>query len=854
MAGTATEYRSPNPWRAELVRTAISAGRSSVNGLDSVAVDPPSGGGASRAVLALNFLRDPGPLNLRIENLVIEAADGTRPFRISGLSSAGSSAPLQLKATVDGPIDSAAYALRLVSSPTDSHPPSGLDPLLAGIPFFFLLTAALGADEVDVAADVQRPPAEHIDYLAKDFYSFQRLMFDRLAVLRPDWQERHAADLGVALVELLAYAADQASYYQDAVATEAYLATARRRISVRRHARLLDYHMHDGRNARVWIAVTAQPGVEGAVLAGPSFGSADQPPRPGTQFLTQLGVPRVVPSTSDLDQAAAARAQLFEAMHDLKLFAANNEIPIYTWGQPDAVLPRGSTQATLIASNLRTAAGASTLGPGDLLLLEERAPADCPSVPPPDASHRQVVRLLRVTAQQDPLFEDLRNAGQPLALLQVEWMPEDALSFDLCLSEVAEDRALAAPRRRRVAVARGNIVLADHGQTLPPEELRLLPGSATRAGYDYGPLGRGPVTQQGHMMLAAGGSQPLDMSAPASAAMGCALGSVHPAVSLSAQPGGVAAWRSRRDLLESAASDQEFVVEVDDEGRAHPRFGNGTAGKQPLGSLYATYRIGNGREGNVGAESIAHVLLPPPRLDLRQVQASELGAVRNPLPAVGGEDPESIADVKQRAPQAYRVQLRAVTADDYAALLLTHPEVREARASRRFTGSWYTLFLYVDRRAGLPVDASFRRRLLAFLEPYRMAGHDLHIEGPRYVPLELALTVTAVPSASAQAVRTAVLATLSADELPGGRRGFFHPDSFGFGQPLYLSQLLSAVTATADVAAVRVQTLRRYGDSAASGLVNQRINLGSQEIVRLNFRTSLPSRDGALDLRVEGGR
>lgn len=850
MAGTATEYRSPNPWRAELVQAALSSGKTAVNGLDSIAVDPPGG----RAVLSLNFLRDPGPLNLRVENLAIEAADGTRPFRIASLTSAGSGAPLQLRATVEGPIDSASYTLRLVSSPTDSHPPGGIDPLLASIPFSFLLTAALGVDQVDAATDPQRPPAEHIDYLAKDFYSFQRLMFDRLAVLRPDWQERHAADLGVALIELLAYAADHASYYQDAVATEAYLGTARRRISVRRHARLLDYHMHDGRNARVWIAVTAQPGVEGAVLPGPFRGSQDQPSRPGTQFLTQLGVPRVVPSASDLDQAAAARAQTFEAMHDLKLFAANNEIPIYTWGQPDAVLPRGSTQATLIASYLRTTAGTSTLGPGDLLLFEELAPADCPSVPAPDAGHRQVVRLLRVTAQQDPLFEDLQSAGAPLALLQVEWMPEDALTFDLCLNQVAEDQLLAAPRRRRVGVARGNIVLADHGQTLPAEELRLLPGSATRAGYDYAPLGRGPVTQQGHMPLTAGDSQPLDSGAAASAAMQCALSSVHPAVSLSAQPGGIAAWRSRRDLLESAATDQEFVVEVDDEGRGHPRFGNGANGRQPQGPLYATYRVGSGRDGNVGAESIAHVLLPPPRIDLQQVQPAELRAVRNPLPAVGGEDPEAIADVKQQAPRAYRVQLRAVTADDYAALLLTHPEVREARASRRWTGSWYTLFLHVDRRAGLPVDAAFCQRLLAFLEPYRMAGHDLHIEGPRFVPLELGLTVTAGRSTSAQAVRSAVLAALSADELPGGRRGFFHPDGFGFAQPLYLSQLLSAVMGTAGVAGVRVQKLRRYGDSAASGLVNQRLELSSQEILRLNFRTNLPSRDGALELLVEGGR
>ena len=42
-------------------------------------------------------------------------------------------------------------------------------------------------------------------------------------------------------------------------------------------------------------------------------------------------------------------------------------------------------------------------------------------------------------------------------------------------------------------------------------------------------------------------------------------------------------------------------------------------------------------------------------------------AVRNPLPAQGGVDPESIETVRQRAPYAFRTQERAVTPEDYAA-------------------------------------------------------------------------------------------------------------------------------------------------------------------------------------------
>src|SRR5438874_11382626 len=97
------------------------------------------------------------------------------------------------------------------------------------------------------------PP--EIDYLTKDYASFRQLMLDHLALRVPGWTERSEADLGITLVELLAYVGDYLSYYQDAIATEAYLGTARQRISVRRHARLLDYAMHDGCNARAWVQV-----------------------------------------------------------------------------------------------------------------------------------------------------------------------------------------------------------------------------------------------------------------------------------------------------------------------------------------------------------------------------------------------------------------------------------------------------------------------------------------------------------------------------------------------------------------------------------------------------------------------
>ena len=161
------------------------------------------------------------------------------------------------------------------------------------------------------------PPASttspNFSYLAKDFASFRSLMLDRMSTILPAWSERNPADLGIVLVELLAYVGDYLSYQQDAVATEAYLATARRRTSVRRHVKLVDYPMLDGRNARTWIHfdVTAD-----FVLASRTRSNGPQ------QILTQGSFPGpiiAVPEsyTSDVyNQALTENPQVFELMED----------------------------------------------------------------------------------------------------------------------------------------------------------------------------------------------------------------------------------------------------------------------------------------------------------------------------------------------------------------------------------------------------------------------------------------------------------------------------------------------------------------------------------------------------------
>jgi len=214
-----------------------------------------------------------------------------------------------------------------------------------------------------------------------------------------------------------------------------------------------------------------------------------------------------------------------------------------------------------------------------------------------------------------------------------------------------------------------------------------------------------------------------------------------------------------------------FRREVEDDGTARLRFGDDRLGARPeaLSAFDAKYRIGNGAAGNVGAEAIAHLFTNDAALLGRP------GWVRNPLPADGGIEPESMTKVRAYAPAAFRTQERAVTEADYAAVTERHPGVQRAIATfsldrqlahrihhrRPFgrIGGWTTIF-----------EASIRRHV----ERYRIAGHDLEIDGPRYVSLEIDMTrVGAEPEYFRADVKGSCSSSFSNRVLADGVSGFF---------------------------------------------------------------------------------
>lgn len=768
--------------------------------------------------------------------------------------------------------DFSRYRLLFVQSRDAAEPTplSSFDPLLSTVDFSFKVECPSDFDCRQPRVCPSEPVAEpEINYLAKDYASFRRLMLDRMSLLAPQWQDRHAADLGNVLVELLAYKADHLSYHQDAVDTEAYLGTARKRVSLRRHARLVDYFVHEGCNARVWVHVDVSAD---CTLSRETTGR-DGKSRP-TQFLTRLSNPavRIEPESRAYEEALVERPMVFELIEDADLFIAHNEMSFYTWGAESCCLPKGAMRATLLGAFPQLRASNRTTGQaGTVLIFTERLGPHTGREEDADPTKRHAVRLTKVTVTEDPLggrFPDPeKGTDGSIAITEIEWDEADALPFPLCISGKT-DSEHEARYIEGISVVLGNIVLVDHGQTLsepetlgevPKVEKRLLTGtsrhhckpqSAESLPPRFAPKLKerslthvGMVRRETDRELSA-----CDPTASAAETFRWDVKHIVPSISLAETVSGQKApvtWLPKRDLLQSGADDTHFVVETEHDGSASIRFGDDVNGKRPStgSSFSALYRIGNGSGGNIGAESLAHVVT-----DVRDITS-----VKNPLPARGGEDPESAEDIRQRAPYAFRVQERAVTAADYARVTERLPGVQRAVATFRWTGSWYTVFVAVDRFGGKRVDEAFRDKVRNHLERYRLAGRDVEVVEPLFVPLEIALHVCVKPNYFRSHVKTALLDLFHARALPDGRKGVFHPDHFSFGQPVFLSPLYEAAQKIPGVGSARFTTFQRQGIPSQDGLDRWQLDMGIEEIARLENDPNFPER-GRFEVMLDGGR
>jgi len=408
-----------------------------------------------------------------------------------------------------------------------------------------------------------------------------------------------------------------------------------------------------------------------------------------------------------------------------------------------------------------------------------------------------------------------------------------------------------------VSVARGNVILCDHGKTQNPEDFGPVPIKHTDAtcecvdeagDVEVFPGRLSPVLKKSPITYSVRLLKDTPMLASAASLMKQYPRDAQPRVQVSSKP--VFAWENRYDLIGSWPNDRHFVVEIDNFGKAHLRFGNGEMGFQPPSGMTfrVTYRVGNGRSGNVGAEAISRVVTRKTSLTGVSIK------VRNPLAARGGIEPEPMAEAKLFAPHVFRKKLqRAVTAGDYQTIAARNQKLQRASGVLVWTGSWYEADVAVDPIGSETANPELLKEIETYLDRFRRMGHDLHLEAAEYVPILLVLDVCALPDYFRADVKRALLEVFSNRLLPDGRKGVFHADNFTFGQPIYLSVLYAAALAVDGVDTAKVTLFRRQGSTDLIPLITGVLPFGRLEIAQLENSASFPDR-GVFRLDVQGGK
>jgi hypothetical protein len=809
-----------------------------LNGMRLVLVALPPGPNPDHAELDLRFVNDRHVAAMLAEISANPARAG-QIFRLRGGTRVPAGAAVgQVKVTAAVGIDATRLSLRV--EPVGDYSTytldlvwdgSRIDPFFSSIGFKF----RPGCFTNDCAPALDGPPlapGPSIDYLARDYDSFRHTLMTAMAERVPGWKSASEADHDQVLIDLFAAAADELADYQDRVMGEAYLATSRRRVTLARQARLMDYHLHEGNQASTWLALE--------VVAGqPPFSLADQ------DVVMWTGV---APAEADA-VFFASRERFLEPAERQRFDPLVNRLRLHTWGSAQPALRAGSTGADLVpdvpgAGQAEADALRDLVRSGALrqLLIEELLNPLTGLLPGRNRAKRQLLRLRSGIDAAETIHDPVTGAW----LVRLAWRNEDRLRHDYSFTTFC-----GGVPKDDISMFFGNLVPVHAGLPMAVdfhEPGDLLPTDEARHKHrHYRRLER--RGDPNDWVLAALPEGPLAyLPTPRGEAPARSTLRVTVVAGIENQP-----WSEVESLVQSddsASFGRRFMVETDEARRSTLRFGNGINGQLlPFGArVQARYQIGGGHEGNVGADQL---------VNLEPLTGALMGAFTdawNPFDVTDGRDPELPERIRRNAPEAYRArQLRAVTLADYVRRAEEVPRVSRAVARYAWTGSWRTVRVVIDPVGSTTLDEPLRADVAAHLEAVRLVGEDLELRPPHYIPIELRIVVCALPDFWREDLSFVLEQEFSDGYTADGRRGFFHPDEWSFGQDLHRSTIEGRVHRVAGVAHVVSIAMKRF-DAPTPGLPGiEALEMGFDEVVLCaNDPSHLEL--GLVRIDVQGGR
>ena len=697
-------------------------------------------------------------------------------------------------------------------------------------------------------------PNPPIDYLAKDYDSFRHTLMAAMAERVPGWTSTSEADHDQVLIDLFAAAADEISDFQDRVMAEAYLATARKRVSVVRHARLVDYHVHEGNQASTWLAVD--------VVAGQvPFTLDDQ----------ELVVWTGADPAEDDAVFFASRQRRLPAGERQRLDPLLNRLRLHTWRNAQPALAAGATSADIApVGGLVSQAQANALrdlvrqGSWRELLIVEQLNPFTGAEPGRNRAKRQLLRLVPGTDVDRGAAESIFDPVTSTWIVRVSWREEDQLRHDYSFTTFCPGPPPTTVED--VSIFYGNLVKVYEGRPLEAHFYETggilpteTPGVKQRYFQRMNRYGDGRdwvlarLPDDGPLAyLPREGSAAPEGEIPARSTLW---------VEVEAPGAAREPWDEVGTLVhsdDSAENGDHYMVETDERRMSELRFGNGTNGRLlPQGSIiHAAYQVGVGTAGNIGADQLVNVQALTGALN------GAVTAAINPFDVTDGRDPERIERILRNAPEAFRArQLRAVTLADYVKRAEEVSGVARAVARYAWTGSWRTVRIAIDPRGFVALaDArsqalwdELRPRVADHLEAVRLIGEDLELRPPRYVALEILVVLCALPAYWREDLRFVLEQEFSDGWIADGRRGFFHPDEWNFGESLHRSAIEGRIHRIAGVEHVVRITMKRFSAPLPGVPGAEVLEIGPDEIVLVANEPDHLER-GFIRFDIQGGR
>jgi len=225
-------------------------------------------------------------------------------------------------------------------------------------------------------------------------------------------------------------------------------------------------------------------------------------------------------------------------------------------------------------------------------------------------------------------------------------------------------------------------------------------------------------------------------------------------------------YTSYSNILNIDKNTRIFLIQEVSDQKYEIRFGDGILGKKPKsGSVVTvTYIVTNGTFGNGASNfTFSGILKDNNERDI----TSGISLLTTEVPSQNGDEVESIDSIKYLAPRVYASQFRAVTANDYKALIpYIYPNVESVTSyggEELDPPDYGKVFISIKPRNGTFLSAVTKSDILRTLKQYSIAGIKPEIIDLSYLYVEVEATIyyDVNKSSSSETIRTKVTNTLT---------------------------------------------------------------------------------------------